>query len=219
MKAVQKDKKLEMCNVTRDRILETAVGLFSTKGYLGASTREIARQAGVAEVTLFRHFTSKEKLLEEVLSRFSILPSLRNFIPQALEMPYEEALTALATMLLDTLIQLKDWVRIIHAELQRSPEKLQKIYHTFLDELFETFSSYFRELQKRGIVGSFDPEVAARAFHGIIFCYFNVEEVLQRKQYKPTESKAMIRQFMALFAQGTLGAGGGLSLAHGIHEV
>lgn len=205
MAGVKRDKKLDMCYVTRERILETAVGLFSTKGYLGASTREIARQAGVAEVTLFRHFSSKENLLEEVISRFSILPSLRSFIPQALEMPYEQALTALATMLLDTLIQLKDWVKIMHAELQRSPERLQKIYHGFLDEFFETFSSYFRELQKRGVVGMFDPEVAARVFHGIIFSYFNVEEVLQRKQYRSTESEPMIRQFMTLFAHGTLG--------------
>ena len=48
--------------VTRDKILEAALFLFSKKGYLGATTKEIAKEAGIAELTLFRHFASKEKL-------------------------------------------------------------------------------------------------------------------------------------------------------------
>lgn len=189
---------------THERILETAVGLFSTKGYLGASTREIAHEAGVAEVTLFRHFSSKEALLEEILSRFSVLPALKAYIPKALELPYEEALSSLADHLLDTLTQIKDWVRIMQAEVQRSPEKLMTIYHSFIDELFEAYTSFFRELQQRGTLGDFDPEYAARAFHGIVFCYFSLEEVLHRKHYKSTDRGEAIRQFMKIFAFGTL---------------
>jgi hypothetical protein len=40
----------------------------------GASTREIALQANVAGVTLFRHFTRKESLFAEVLCTFSSGP-------------------------------------------------------------------------------------------------------------------------------------------------
>ena len=54
---------------TRERILETALHLFSTKGYLGATTKEISAESGVAEVTLFRHFPSKEILFEEMLAK------------------------------------------------------------------------------------------------------------------------------------------------------
>ncbi|MGE5799532.1 MAG: helix-turn-helix domain-containing protein, partial [Syntrophaceae bacterium] len=41
---------------TREKILDASLRLFSDKGFLGATTRGIARRAGVAEVTLFRHF-------------------------------------------------------------------------------------------------------------------------------------------------------------------
>lgn len=193
--------------VTHERILETALGLFSTKGYLGATTREIARQAGIAEVTLFRHFPSKEKLLEEAITRYSILPSLRAFVPRALAMPYEDALAAMANILLDTLVQLKDWLRIMHAEVQRSPEKLLGVYHTFLDELFEVIASYFRELQQRGSIGSFDPELGARVFHAMFYCFFNIEEVLLRKQYRPTDREKAVREFVRMFVHGTGGIG------------
>ena len=42
---------------------------FARDGIRGATTREIARKAGVNEVTLFRHFKSKEQLLRAVLQR------------------------------------------------------------------------------------------------------------------------------------------------------
>lgn len=206
MADIASDKRRGVCDVTRERILETAAGLFSTKGYLGASTREIARQAGVAEVTLFRHFSTKEKLLEEVLSRYSVLPSIRGFIPKALEMPYEEALARMADLFLDTLIQIQDWIRIMHSEVQRAPDKLLTIYHSFLDEIFEVFACCFREFQRRGTLRNFDPDLGARAFHGMLYCFFNMEELLGRKNYRPADREKAVREFVSLFAHGTLSA-------------
>uniref|UniRef100_A0A831XG45 TetR/AcrR family transcriptional regulator n=1 Tax=Geobacter metallireducens TaxID=28232 RepID=A0A831XG45_GEOME len=191
------------CSVTRERILDTAIGLFSTKGYLGTTTREIARQAGVAEVTLFRHFSSKEKLLEAVISHYSAIPGLKSFLPRALEMPYEEALVGMANLFLDVLIQIKDWIRIMHGELQRSPDKLLTIYHSFLDQLFDVFASYFREQQKRGVVRDFDPDLGARLFHSMFYCFFNMEELLGRKQYRPTDRARAVREFVGIFVKGT----------------
>jgi AcrR family transcriptional regulator len=56
-------------DVTRERLLDAAAQTFASDGLRGATTREIARQAGVNEVTLFRHFKSKEQLLRAVLQR------------------------------------------------------------------------------------------------------------------------------------------------------
>ncbi|MRR59306.1 MAG: TetR/AcrR family transcriptional regulator [Deltaproteobacteria bacterium] len=203
MTMVRKVKPVERCTVTRERILDTAIGLFSTKGYSGATTREIAQQAGVAEVTLFRHFASKEKLLEAVISHYSAIPGLKSFLPRALEMPYEQALVGMADMFLDTLIQLKDWIRIMHAELQRSPDKLLTIYHSFLDQLFDVFASYFSELQRRGVLKDFDPELGARVFHSMFYCFFNMEELLGRKKYRPTDRTRAVREFVGIFVKGT----------------
>src|ERR1700756_4456156 len=55
--------------VTREHLLDAAAQTFSRDGIQGATTREIARGAGVNEVTLFRHFKSKEQLLRAVLQR------------------------------------------------------------------------------------------------------------------------------------------------------
>ena len=53
----------------RDQLLESAARLYSEAGYRGATTRRIAMQAGVNEITLFRHFGSKEALIREAIVR------------------------------------------------------------------------------------------------------------------------------------------------------
>jgi AcrR family transcriptional regulator len=58
--------------LTRQRILEAAERVFSRDGFQGATTREIAREAGVNEVTLFRHFRSRDELLRETILCHSI---------------------------------------------------------------------------------------------------------------------------------------------------
>lgn len=47
---------------TRERILSGARQLFAEKGFDGATTAEIARRAGIAEGTIYRHFESKKEL-------------------------------------------------------------------------------------------------------------------------------------------------------------
>jgi len=54
---------------TEQRLIDAALEVFSREGIAKATTREIAKVAGVNEVTLFRKFQTKQGLLEAVLSR------------------------------------------------------------------------------------------------------------------------------------------------------
>lgn len=51
----------------RRLLLENSRHVFASKGYAGASTRELAARAGVAETLLFRHFGSKAGLFREAI--------------------------------------------------------------------------------------------------------------------------------------------------------
>lgn len=52
---------------TKEALLEVTARLFADHGWRGTTTRRIAEAAGVNEVTLFRHFGSKEALLGEAI--------------------------------------------------------------------------------------------------------------------------------------------------------
>jgi TetR/AcrR family transcriptional regulator, repressor of fatR-cypB operon len=51
---------------TKQRLLRAALDLYTTIGFRGTTTPALAAHAGVAEGTIYRHFTSKEHLLNEV---------------------------------------------------------------------------------------------------------------------------------------------------------
>jgi len=53
----------------REQILTEAINLFSVKGVDATSTRLISEKAGVSEGLIFKHFKSKEGLLEQILEQ------------------------------------------------------------------------------------------------------------------------------------------------------
>lgn len=57
---------MTQADLTRQRVINAALELFTTRGYHVTTTPEIAKKAGVAEGTIYRHFDSKRDLLNEL---------------------------------------------------------------------------------------------------------------------------------------------------------
>jgi AcrR family transcriptional regulator len=191
---------------TKEKILTAAMALVAEKGYLGTPTRAIAREAGVTELTLFRHFGSKERLFEALLARSMFLPALRELLPRVESLTYEEALRTIAERFLLSLKEHKPLVKIMHSEINLYPGKVKKIYGQLIDETRETLARYFATHQRTGTLRSFPPDMAARAFLGMLFSYFRAEELMRRNDI--TRNRKMERDvkcFVDLFVHGTLG--------------
>lgn len=58
-----------MSSKIQPRILDAAIALFADHGYFGVTTRDIARKARVTEGSIYRLFTSKDRLFESSLDR------------------------------------------------------------------------------------------------------------------------------------------------------
>ncbi|MDO5835368.1 MAG: TetR/AcrR family transcriptional regulator [Methanobacterium sp.] len=58
-----------MVDETEQKFLDAALEIFAEKGYKGATTRLIAKNAGFSELTLFRKFKTKENLFNKVLNQ------------------------------------------------------------------------------------------------------------------------------------------------------
>jgi len=187
---------------TKERLLEATFKLISEKGYLGATTREIAHRAGVTELTLFRHFGSKERLFEEVLKRYTFLPKLKGLLPELKDMSYNESLFVLGERFIETLKERKSLIKIMFSEINLYPEKIKDIYSNFIDEVIKTLAGYFKSLQKDGIIRQFPAEIAARAFLGMIFSYFLSEEILLNRTLNNKEIKIVLKEFIDIFICG-----------------
>ena len=187
---------------TREQLLKATLKLISEKGYLGATTREIAQEAGVTELTLFRHFGSKERLFESLLNSYTFLPVLRDLLPELTELSCEDALRLLATRFLLSLKERKSMVKIMYSEVNVYPEKVRKVYNTFIDEVRATLAGYFNTLQRQGKLRNVSPEMAARVFHGLIFSYFRAEEIMGKTGMTKKKMDRDVRDFIDIFVHG-----------------
>jgi AcrR family transcriptional regulator len=64
------DEQMKIPNQTKDKILETAIDLFSRSGFSAVSIRDITREVGIKESSLYYHFKNKDELLASIFSLF-----------------------------------------------------------------------------------------------------------------------------------------------------
>ena len=62
---------------TKERILEEALKLFSQSGYMGTSMNDIAVELGVTKAALYKHYKSKQEILESIVERMNQMDAER----------------------------------------------------------------------------------------------------------------------------------------------
>ena len=55
---------------TKEKIFDVSIDLFSQDGYDGVSIRQIAKEVGIKESSIYNHYQSKESILESILSYY-----------------------------------------------------------------------------------------------------------------------------------------------------
>lgn len=56
-----------LSKTTKEKIFEVAINLFSEKGYNGASIRDIAKEVGIKESSIYNHYKGKDAILQAIL--------------------------------------------------------------------------------------------------------------------------------------------------------
>jgi len=153
---------------TRKRIFSATRQLLAKKGRKGTTTREIAELAGVNEATLFRHFGSKDALIEACMIHFCPADNLRELLPR-LSGSAEEDLRAIAHFMTERMESLRDLILATFTEEDqwstagdaawRAPAMIKQV-----------LTDYMASQVQRGELEG-DPVLMARLFMGMIFAY------------------------------------------------
>lgn len=104
----------------RERILEAAARVYAQHGFRGATTRLIAIEAGVNEVTLFRLFGSKAQLFDELLHQ-RLRRTAVNALPDVPADP-EAEVTAWCVATLTQMRESRSVLRKMIGEMEERPE-------------------------------------------------------------------------------------------------
>jgi AcrR family transcriptional regulator len=188
---------------TQQRILAAASCVFMREGYAGATTRAIAAEAGVNEVTLFRHFGSKKALLLAVIERFSALSALGDLAGR-LTGDYRQDLTTIATIFMEMLGRNRRHILMMIAEAQRDPD-VREIVSRPPARQRQMLGQYLRRQMERGAVRDLpNPDLVAQSFFGMFLEYHLAQLLLPAAEAGAAPLEAVVAELVDLFVRGTI---------------
>ncbi|PMP70484.1 MAG: TetR/AcrR family transcriptional regulator [Calditerrivibrio nitroreducens] len=187
---------------TKDKIVKAAYDCFSEKGYNATTTKEIAKTAGVSEVTLFRYFSTKSDIFKEMLKRYSFLPVLYKIKIESDGIDLQDTLKLIAVKFYNTLLERKQFVRIMLSEINHYSEEIIDIYSNFREELDSMLISIFESKICDLKLKNFDLKVASMGFIGMIYSFFLTNEIFLKKKVDDIELNNVINAFVDIFLNG-----------------
>jgi AcrR family transcriptional regulator len=184
-------------STTSDRLIAAALALFSSRG-MAATTREIADEAGVNEVTLFRLFESKDRLLAAVVAEVVRAESEALDRVDFVDFDMRRDIARVADVYFETHEHYQQFMRTMLAH-RFQPKLTEEIMREVIQPLRDKFIRYLAEGQRRGVVRSaIELSPAVDAFTGMIFA-----AVLRRSVFSPGYTReTYLRTCVDLFLNG-----------------
>ena len=148
----------------RQAVLDTACSVFAVSSYRGATTAEIAREAGISEPILYRHFGSKRDLYLACLEEAWRV--LRELAEAAIAESPETCLGAVS----DAFMAKRQKIRLIDLWIQALNEAagdpvIAKALREQIQEVHAFFAGLIEDGQARGVVAADrDPRAEAWIF-------------------------------------------------------
>ncbi|MFD2044198.1 TetR/AcrR family transcriptional regulator [Ornithinibacillus salinisoli] len=158
-------------------ILSAATELFAEKGYAATSTSEIAKKAGVAEGTIFRHYKTKKELLISVVSPVMVkflAPVIKRDLNKVLGQEFETFQDFIRAMIENRIEFVKKNLSLIRIVIQELPFhsdlKKQFMEHIGID-VFNQFRQIVKHYQDKGQIIEMYPDTIIRVMGSSIFSY------------------------------------------------
>ncbi|MFN7920648.1 MAG: TetR/AcrR family transcriptional regulator [Bryobacteraceae bacterium] len=200
----------------RAAIIDAAVDLFSSRGFRGTTTRELAAAVGVTEPVLYQHFETKRALYTAILEshlstgtgagpdtcHVELLSELESYTTQGDSRAF---FTRLAEFLLDWYLRDPRFARMLLFSRLENHELSELFYERTLAVFYGMVVSHIEALMARGSLRKMNPLLAARTFagmvshQGLIYCVWRPGEL-------PGGRDEVIRTVVDIFLHGVIGS-------------
>jgi AcrR family transcriptional regulator len=205
----------------RQQILEVAFELFASKGYDGATTREIAEEAGINEALLFRHFSSKENLYWTMIEEVCQARARRQRIQELLDGGGTdfEVFQGIARDILARTPRDRQLTRLLWFTALENHELSARFFRTFVADYYEALAGYIRQRIRLSAFRKTDPLVAARGFLGMVVYHFLIQEFFSGEKYQKFDPEKVADTLAGIWLAGMQTPMGRSSLSVNGHHV
>ncbi|MBR8837221.1 MAG: TetR/AcrR family transcriptional regulator [Stigonema ocellatum SAG 48.90 = DSM 106950] len=188
---------------TRDRILQAAQRLFASQGFDGTTTRDLAQAAGVAEGTLFRHFSNKKAILVEVASQ-GWVEILTDLLTELSEMGSYKAVAQVMRRRMWNMQKNADMMRVCFMEAQFHPELRDRIQSEVIDKMTDVAEAFFQTAMDNGVYRQMDAKIVAKVFLGMFAIAGFSNNTLMEPEASPQQMHLIAEGLADIFLNGVL---------------
>ncbi|NJN87877.1 MAG: TetR/AcrR family transcriptional regulator [Leptolyngbyaceae cyanobacterium SL_7_1] len=188
------------------RILKAAERLFARRGYEGTTTRDLAKEAGVAEGTLFRHFENKKAILIEVATQ-GWVEILTDLLTELSEMGSYKAIAQVMRKRMLNLPKNLDRMRVCFMEAQFHPELRDRIQAEVIVKMTDVAEAFFQTAMDQGIYRPANPRIVAQVFLGMFTVAGFSRNTILGDDPSPEAMREMAEGIADIFLNGVLAKG------------
>ncbi|HEY8227415.1 MAG TPA: TetR/AcrR family transcriptional regulator [Pyrinomonadaceae bacterium] len=168
----------------REAILRAAITVFAHNGYFNAKVADVAREAGVADGTVYLYFKSKEEILHSIFDR-SVDAAVGEVKKQLASISDpREKLRQIARLHLERLGADRDLAVVFQVELRGSTKFMEEFSAAGFAEYLTLIRSTFEEGQRAGV---FRQDLNAKVVSKILFGALDemaTNWILSKRRYK-----------------------------------
>jgi AcrR family transcriptional regulator len=186
----------------RTRILGAGLDLFGDRGFKATTTRDIAERAKVNEVTIFRQFGSKRNLFAAVMAEMFPVEEIRQSVSLETDGDIEELLFSNVKIVLGILRGNESLFKVVLAEIWRMPKARGMAAEFGFERGVRLLSEFMEAQMDAGRFRRMDPEIAARAWLGMIQSYFMARDLFCGARSKELDEDEVLRGFVRIFTDG-----------------
>lgn len=200
---MQASTYLHKMRSVEERVLEAAKNLLVKHGYRATTTRRIAKNAGVNEVTLFRKYKSKDRLIEAALAEAEVnaLASFDSVFDRKKDTYFHTSFRTLGKDLIQFTRRERDLMILQFTEGLRMPSVADAL-SSVPQKVLAHLTKYFQEQIERGGIRKIDPKIAALVFMSYV-SYSQIARLLFGDDFIEDHEKTFDR-FLDVFTGGIL---------------
>ena len=168
----------------REAILRAAITVFAHNGYFNSKVADIAREAGVADGTVYLYFKNKEDILHSIFDRSveDVLGAARKQIETVADP--KEKLRQIALLHLEGLGADRDLAVVFQVELRGSTKFMEEFSASGFAEYLALIRSTFEEGQRAGVFrADLNSKVVAKVLFGALD-EMATNWILSKRRYK-----------------------------------
>jgi len=192
----------------REQIVTAASRLFSDKGFRGTTTKEIAREVGVSEATIYKHFSGKQALFEAIIDRCCNDDTGSLILINRLEeKDGVEIFAELIRLFISLYEEDTSFARLLMYSALEGGRFSEIFFESKCSEITDYLVRRIDLLIKEGTFRQIDSELAAKGFMGMIINYCVMQEIYGFKKVFHRSTEQVVESFVGLYLNGMLKQG------------